>query len=249
MDMTAQFDVPQLLTGITLFAGLDTSLLEDLAQHTTIRRVDKGVVIFREGDRPSALYFLLDGQVKRSVCSPEGDEKVLDVYYPRQLFGDAEVMSGRLCMACAEATHDSILLAISHKAVLALVSENIEVAMRLLQSIAQRHHALERDIVSRRFQNTTDRVLEYLCDLTNECDSVDTAEFELRTSKQVLASHLDMTPETLSRNLRRLIDARLISVSGRRVKIHRRAVANHLANATPHGAQGRVLSLRHTSTI
>ncbi len=239
MDMTAQHDVPQLLSEITLFAGADQRLLQELAQYTIIRRLDKGAVIFREGDRPSAMYFLLGGQVKRSVCSPEGDEKVLDVYYPRQLFGDAEVLGGRLYMARAETTHDSCLLSISQKAVLNLVSENTGIAMRLLQSVALRHHTLERDIVSRRFQSTTDRVLEYLRDLTPEGDSGDTAELELRTSKQVLASHLDMTPETLSRNLRRLIDARLISVSGRRVTIDCRAVDNHLANTTSQSAQGR----------
>ena len=46
------------------------------------------------------------------------------------------------------------------------------------------------------------------------------AEVELPTSKQVIASRLSLTPETLSRIFHDLSNSSLISVHGKRIKLH-----------------------------
>jgi len=43
---------------------------------------------------------------------------------------------------------------------------------------------------------------------------------ELPTSKQVIASRLSLTPETLSRIFHDLSNSSLISVHGKRIKLH-----------------------------
>lgn len=223
-----------LLRSIATFRDLDDAVLTELSQHSVTRRLEKGSVVFREGERPQALHYLVAGQVKRSVCNTDGDEKVIEVFLPKHFIGDAELFSERLCRSRAEATCDGVLLSIGKEALLALVGRSPEIGLKLLKALADRHYMLEQDIVTRRFQSTADRVLDYLCDRVVESDG-ETAIVNLGTSKQVMASHLDMSPETLSRNLRRLMDAELINVCGRRVRIHLRALAAHQNSGGDHG--------------
>ena len=51
-------------------------------------------------------------------------------------------------------------------------------------------------------------------------DSDVPSEIALPTSKQVIASRLNLTPETLSRIFHDLSDAGLISVQGKRITLH-----------------------------
>lgn len=250
MKARIDIDIEELLAGIQLFADLGPDIRAEISRGCNIRELGKGAVIFREGDRPVAMYYLLQGQIKRSVCSQDGDEKVLDVYCPRQYFGEVELFSERLYLSRAETTAESRVLLIGHRALAERVSNGSEIAARMLRAVANRLYALERDIVARRFQSTADRVLDYLCELAGDDLCGDTATLHLGISKQVLASHLDMTPETLSRTLRRLIDDDVVAVHGRLVQLNLRAVAERSAarsafaseprSAQPHTCAGRI---------
>lgn len=241
MAVTSVNQYADMLRKIPQFAEMDDSLRFELSQHCSLRRLEKGSVVFREGECPQALHYLVAGQVKRSVCNPDGDEKVIEVFRPRQLVGDAELFSERICQSRAEATCDGVLLSIGRDALFAVIAQRPEIALRLLKSLADRHYALEQDIVSRRFQSSADRVLDYLCERATEDARGDTALVHLGTSKRVMASHLDMSPETLSRSLRRLINAELISVQGRRVHIYLSALAAYQRSGEPseHSCAGR----------
>lgn len=234
MDSRIDFDIDieRTLSGIPLFVGLDHSDRTTIAQQSALRRLDRGAAVFREGDRPQAMYYLVAGQIKRSFCSPDGDEKVLNVYRPGQTFGEVELFNERLYMSRTEATVESRILQISQRIIAELVSANSLIAGRMLKAVSNRHYELERDLVARRFNSSADRILDYFCELASDHNDGDTATLHLTVSKQVLASHLDMTPETLSRTLRRLIDEELVDVRGRLVQLNLRAVAQRAASRT-----------------
>jgi len=69
-------------------------------------------------------------------------------------------------------------------------------------------------------RSSAQRVIGYLlqhCPPENDCQG--TLELTLPTSKQVIASRLNLTPETLSRILHDLTQAKLIEVHGRNIKV------------------------------
>mgnify|MGYP006164983605 CR=1 FL=1 len=66
-------------------------------------------------------------------------------------------------------------------------------------------------------RRTMQRVIGYLLQVA---DSDVPSEIALPTSKQVIASRLNLTPETLSRIFHDLSDAGLISVQGKRITLH-----------------------------
>ena len=68
-----------------------------------------------------------------------------------------------------------------------------------------------------RFCPSPFKVIGYLLQVA---DSDVPSEIALPTSKQVIASRLNLTPETLSRIFHDLSDAGLISVQGKRITLH-----------------------------
>ena len=90
-----------------------------------------------------------------------------------------------------------------------------------LAGLSVRLHALVRDVETYSERSSTQRVIGYLL---QQCDQVlagadDTVAVDLSTSKQVIASRLSLTPETLSRAFQELARAGLIEVQGRTIHI------------------------------
>ncbi|WP_217995029.1 Crp/Fnr family transcriptional regulator [Methylogaea oryzae] len=67
--------------------------------------------------------------------------------------------------------------------------------------------------------SSAQRVIGYLLEQCAE-EGDGQAELSLPTSKQVVASHLNLKPETLSRIFHDLAEAGLITVSGKQITIH-----------------------------
>src|SRR5690606_39004237 len=116
------------------------------------------------------------------------------------------------------------MLAVSSKAVLDLLDTDPSFARRMLANMAIRLRRLIRDVEAYSLRSSVQRVAGYLLyeargaeargDQRSECTVT------LPTRKQVLASRLNIAPETLSRVLRDLSDEGLISVEGRRITLH-----------------------------
>lgn len=72
----------QLISGTPLFAGLDPTVIELLAEGVVRRSFPKGQTIFREGDVGESLYVVAEGLVKVSVSSADGAELALTTLRP-----------------------------------------------------------------------------------------------------------------------------------------------------------------------
>jgi CRP-like cAMP-binding protein len=94
-------------------------------------------------------------------------------------------------------------------------------ARRMLAGLALRLHGLIRDVESYSLRSSTQRVIGFLLQRSGHGDEESgDVEIDLPTSKQVIASRLNLTPETLSRIFHDLTAAKLISVHGKHVTVH-----------------------------
>ena len=100
-------------------------------------------------------------------------------------------------------------------------------ARKLLAGMSIRLHTMVRDVESYALRSSIQRVIGYLLQLAEGTPCAPgagaaqgRAEVELPTSKQVIASRLSLTPETLSRIFHELSDMGLISVHGKHIVIH-----------------------------
>lgn len=217
MPNTTPLDIPSLLRRIPLFSELSEADIQLVARYTRERQVARGEVLFQRGDLPHGFYFVVSGQVKLAFSSSQGTEKVVEIIGPMQSFGEAVMFMNHPYPVFAEALSETVLVHVGQAVVSELIDQDSTFARKLLAGMAIRLHGLIQDVETYSLRSSTQRVIGSLLQVA---DNDAPCEIALPTSKQVIASRLNLTPETLSRIFHDLSDAGLITVQGKRVSLH-----------------------------
>ncbi len=213
-------DIPAIISRLPLFQELSAEHLRIIAEGTRERRLTRGELLFQKGDASKGFFVILLGQIKLAFPSAQGNEKVVEILGPRQSFGEAIMFMDRPYPVFAEALQDSMLLHISQSVVFDLLNSDISFARKLLAGLSQRLHSLVQDVESYSQRSSAQRVIGYLLDHCPDTTASEKGvEVSLPTSKQIIASRLNLTPETLSRVFHDLTERGLIQVSGKHITI------------------------------
>lgn len=215
-----RLDIPALLARLPLFSELSPEQVAQIADATREKRLAKGEMLFQKGDPPRGFFAIVFGQIKLAFPSSQGNEKVVEIVGPKQSFGEAVMFMDRPYPVFAESLADTLLLHITKNAVFDLLEKDSSFARRMLAGLSMRLHSLVSDVESYSLRSSAQRVIGYLlqhCPQDGECKGA--LEISLPTSKQVIASRLNLTPETLSRIFHDLTEAHLISVHGKQITI------------------------------
>lgn len=208
----------KILSHLPLFQALDAGQLKQIADGTRELHLDKGDALFRRDDPSDGFYVVVFGQIKLVIGSAQGNEKVVEIIGQRQSFGEAMMFLDRAYPVTAVALADSLLLHVARSDVDHLLATDPSFARGMLAGLSLRLHSLIKDVESYTLRSSTQRVLGYLLQHCAE-DEAQAADIALPASKQVVASRLNLTPETLSRILQDLTRNGLIEVLGRTVRI------------------------------
>ncbi|SCK19402.1 Crp/Fnr family transcriptional regulator [Vogesella sp. LIG4] len=209
-------DVSAFLSHQPLFQQLSPAQLQALVPATRELRGLKGQVIFQRGDTCDGMYLLVYGKVKLALSSNGGVEKVVEILHPGQSFGEAVMFLNQPFPVMAQFIEDGLLLHVSSHAIRAAIVSDPGFAQRMLAGLALRLHNLMRDVARYSVENASQRVAGYLLQLQRQRgDSV----VRLAVNKNVIASRLNITPETFSRVLHSLVEQGAIAVRGRDIDI------------------------------
>ena len=209
-----------LLPRMPLFAGLTPEQLGVLRAGSRLVRLPKGGILFHQGDPVQGFFFVLRGQMQLTVSAVDGAEKVVEVVTTGESFGEAVVFDGLRYPVTATALVATELLSVSSAAVLDLLDEDPSFARRLLANMARRLRRLIRDVEAYSLHSSIQRVIGFLLYESGGAESARERTVTLPVRKHVLASRLNIAPETLSRVLRDLSADGLISVDGQRITLH-----------------------------
>ena len=216
-----RLDLPQILSRLPLFQELAPAQIAVLETACRERRLAKGEMLFQKGDPAKGFYVVVFGQVKLAFPSSQGNEKVVQIVGPRQSFGEAVMFMDRPYPVFAEGLVDSLLLHIASAPVFELLETEPLFARRMLAGLSLRLHSLVQDVETYSLRSSAQRVVGYLLQQCPQSESGGGAvDISLPTSKQVIASRLNLTPETLSRIFHDLSANGLIGVSGKHITIN-----------------------------
>ena len=218
-----RIDIPALLSRLPLFQELTPSQVDHIAGQTREKRLAKGEMLFQKGDPSRGFYVIVFGQLKLAFPSSSGNEKVVDILGPKQSFGEAVMFMDRPYPVFAEAISDTLLLHVAKDAVFELLVSDPSFARHMLAGLSMRLHSLVQDVESYSLRSSAQRVIGYLlqhCPNEGNGNCEGSIEITLPTSKQIIASRLNLTPETLSRIFHDLAEAKLIAVQGKQITIN-----------------------------
>lgn len=214
--------LPELLARQPLFRNLGSGQLEHLAQRSRERRFRRNETLFHKGDVPHSIFTVVYGQVKLALPAANGNEKVIELVGPEHSFGEVALLSESPYPVFAQAVTDTLLIQVTREGIFELFDAVPAFARDMLSFVARRTYALIQDVECYTQQTCTQRVISFLrqhCE-NDGCADADSIQIVLPASKQVIASRLNLTPETLSRVFNELSSAELIDVQGKTITIH-----------------------------
>ena len=217
-------DIASLLVHQPLFMGLPEDSLRQFSGRIRERRMGRGETLFHRG-APAAdgFWVIVLGQIKLAFPATSGNEKVLTTLGAKQSFGEAQMLLGERYPYYAEALTDSLLLRVDRSVLAELQAQAHPLVRGLMDSMAASIQHLVLDIEHISTHSGAERVVGYLlrhcpCDQeSTERGGVHTVALSM--TKQLLASRLNLKPETLSRIFNELATEGLISVAGKRITI------------------------------
>jgi CRP-like cAMP-binding protein len=133
-----------------------------LAERSLRRRIDKGQVLFCEGDFSDSVLVLVSGRMKVVKYSNDGAEFILSTVAPGETIGELGVLSSGPRSATVLATEESVVLTLAGSVIIDLISERPALAIALLQRLAdmvRRITGVATDLV---FLDLKQRVAKYL---------------------------------------------------------------------------------------
>ena len=221
----ARAEAADLLRHIPLFSACSEDECRLLGAHAQDIRLSKGETLFRRDEPCLGLHVLVLGGIKLVMTSRHGLEKVVEIIRPGQSFGDAVLFLEQPYPVSAQAIEDSLVLFLPASVLLNTLDQDVRLARRMLAGMSVRLRTLVRDIESYTLDSASDRVVTYLLEQLGDAGQ---GTVTLSVNKHLLASRLNLTPETFSRTLQKLSEQCGVTVSGRDIHIPDAAALSQL---------------------
>lgn len=201
------------LRACPMFDALPHADLEAIAEGCQLRRLQKGEILFHEGDAAEGFYVIQLGQIGVFFITPEGREQIFSVFRAPESFAEV-VMAMHRFPAGAKALEYSCVILVRRAPFRELLGRKPELALQMLASMSMHLKELLRLLQDSRGRQIEARLAEWLLQQSPAAAAGCPAVFELPVAKKVLASQLGVTSETLSRTFARFRSEKVIQVIG-----------------------------------
>lgn len=201
----------------TIFNGLPEDVLLRIAGYSTVRKLRKNDILFREGEKVVGFFVVTRGIIEAFRADDTGREQLIHLIHAGESFAEPAVAGLPGYPAHTRALEPTEVILISGDDFLAHLRERSDLAMRMLGSLSRHLHELVSSIESYKLRDAETRLLHWLL---QRCPAGDNhVSIHLNVSKLVLAAELGTRQETLSRILAKLKKSGHVSVSGRQIGV------------------------------
>lgn len=197
-----------------LFAELTDQSMQRLTVDAVEARFARGDLIVKQGDVPRHLHVVLEGQVGLIGQATDGEETVVELFEPGDVFIAPAVILDMPHLMSVRAVESASIALIPAEAYRTALREDHKLALASTHMLARHWRRLIRQIKDLKLKTATQRLGSYLTSLTPRPMGASTVQVE--GERRVLARRLGMTPESLSRAFASL---RELGVTGRGKRI------------------------------
>ena len=185
------------------FKGPPDATIDHVLGNGQVRSFGDGQILVQQGEWPQYFYFVLAGQLHMSLINNEGSALTLRMLEPGHSCMAAILFMGNASPVTVQTYGDTTLWALPGKRVKKMIFDDPAFAANMLQIAIARYRNSIDHIHTIALKTPLQRIGHYLlCE--HLARGATDLTFELAYKKSVIASHLGMTPETLSRSFARI---------------------------------------------
>jgi len=199
-------DNAEILAGCAFFSQVEGASRKRLLRMAVRREYQKGERIFQEGDPAPGVFVVGSGLVRVFKLAPSGKEHALHLAGPGMTFAEVAVLGNFPCPAFAEALEETTCLLLPVEPFMRALRDDHRFSLQILSSMGMWVKSLVSLLEGIVLRDAAGRVAGYLL----QAQAEQGAAISLPGLKRHIASHLNLTSETLSRTLRQLREDRLI---------------------------------------
>lgn len=178
-----------------------------------------GYQLFSQGECANNMYWVDKGKVSLYRLMPNGDEKLFKVFLAGELIAEmAMFMNPRKYPMSARVEQDTELSAFGHQDVLNLFSGSPELSVKVMAFMSNKICHLMNTLNILTQVNANQRLVMKLAEIYR-AQGAKEGTVSLMVTKKLLATQLGMTPETLSRAIKKLKDEGHIIESGNHITL------------------------------
>ena len=193
--MIKDHDFAVLLRMNPFFSDLDAGVLAHLASMSTTRTLKAGETLFRLNDLGDALYGIRRGEVRIETGTADGKQLILNTLGAGDVFGEVALLDGRRRTAGAIAVEASELFVLRRSDLLAYLSREPSVAIKLIALLCARIRYIAGQMDEMTMLPLAARLARRLTVLAEDFGS------EVQISQEQLGAYVGSTRESVNRQL------------------------------------------------
>ena len=188
---------------LSLFDRMSDEELDRLLAYATARRVVQGDAVFEQGEQAANFFLLLHGRLKVTQVTQDGQQIIVRVVHPGDLFGFAKALQRVDYPGTARAVAESVILAWPTDLWPQFVEQNPRLAVSAMQTIGQRLEEAHTRIREMSTQEVERRVAHAVLRLTRQAGRKEEhgVRIDFPISRQDIAEMTGTTLHTVSRIL------------------------------------------------
>ena len=202
------------LSSMDLFSGVQQDLLEPIVEQSTVQSLQRGDMLFSEGDQANDLYIVLEGRVAIANRSFDGRESVVALMESGDLFGEMPLFRPDGRSADARVLENSSVVVIPYVPVKSLYQEHPEMLWKIVDMLAERLKVMDVALADSMFLDVTGRTAKRLLELAGADE-----EFELPVPQEELAGMIGASRERVNKSLASFIKLGWLTQKGEKYVI------------------------------
>ncbi|MBC7538508.1 MAG: Crp/Fnr family transcriptional regulator [Bacteriovorax sp.] len=215
-----------------IFCGLGTPETEDLSRHKIINTFKKGQTIFMQGNHPSGIYCIGNGNIKLTQIGNDGKETILKIAQGGDILGHQNIFTEDSCSATATAMKDTEICFIDKKYILKVIENNPNVAMNIIHKLSRDMSSAENKLSSLHQKNVRERLAELILSLKKSHGVMDGGSWkiDLKLTREEMAKMIGTSHETLIRFMTEFKEAGMLEQVGKIIFIKNELELKDTAN-------------------
>ncbi len=202
------------------FATLTVAETEELSQTKSCQMLERGAVVFEEGQYPRGLHCIHHGHLKLVRFGPDGREQIIRFAGAGDTIGYAAMITGGQYTISAIAVEPSSVCFVPSDLIHRYIRENTHLALRIMQLMSHELQDTERRVVELAQKSVRERVAEALLVLKETFGTEEDGEtLNMPLTREEIADVVGTAPESLIRMLGELKADDVIETVGRRIRL------------------------------